>query len=275
MNAVANRAFEDYKRLKSEGGAFKLDDYGLVEFSGEDWKSWLQGQMTQDIRFLTEENPVSFCMVKPTGQILTFGDLHLVKSKGWMVIPKVTIPAVMQRAEELIIMEDCTATVLEVRLVHVIDASDGLPTNRTGMIGFDQVVKGRAPSALSKEAFDLARLEAGLPLFGVDTDEKTLPPELGEKFDHRYVNYNKGCYTGQEVLQRIHSRGHTNQTWRVYRTRTEPTVGSSIGNRQGRITSKVAHPEYGWLCGAFVRNELMFSDQIPHESGVLVPHQTY
>lgn len=267
-----SKAWDDYRRLKNEGGAFKLDDHVIIEFTGKDWRSWLQGQITQDVRNLSSENPISFCMTKPTGQLLTFGDLHLVKGNGWMVIPKSSAEAVLERVESMVITEDCEAKILEVRLVHVIDASDGLPTNRTGMIGFDQVVKGRAPSALSREAFELARLEAGIPAYGIDTDERTLPPELGERFDGRYVSYSKGCYTGQEVLQRIHSRGHTNQTWRVYATRTEPKVGSIIGKNQGRITSRVAHPEVGWLCGAIVRNEVAFADRLEIDGGELIPH---
>lgn len=270
---VANRAWEDYKRLRSEGGAFKLDDHTIVEFSGSDWRSWLQGQITQDIRLLSEENSISFCMTKPTGQMVTFGDLHLVKGKGWMVVPKSSVQAVLERVDLMVITEDVQAEVLDVRLVHVIDASDGLPSNRTGMMGFDQVVKGRSPSALSKEAFEIARLEAGLPSYGIDTDERTLPPELGERFDHRYVSYSKGCYTGQEILQRIHSRGHTNQTWRVYTSRTEPKIGTIIGKNFGRVTSRVAHPKHGWLVGAIVRNEFAFSEKLEFDGGELIPHQ--
>ncbi|MFX6234584.1 tRNA-modifying protein YgfZ, partial [Acinetobacter baumannii] len=68
---------------------------------------------------------------------------------------------------------------------------------------------------------DQLELRAGNPRLGGDTTQKTLPPELGPAFESRTVSYTKGCYMGQEVLMRIHSRGHTNRTW-VCLTSAEP-----------------------------------------------------
>jgi len=51
------------------------------------------------------------------------------------------------------------------------------------------------------EAFDIARVEAGIPRFGVDMTEANLAPEAG--IEARAISYNKGCYVGQEVLNRL------------------------------------------------------------------------
>ncbi len=58
------------------------------------------------------------------------------------------------------------------------------------------------------EAVDICRIEAGLPWFGVDMNEKTLPQETGQM---QAINFSKGCYLGQEVVERIRSRGHVNR----------------------------------------------------------------
>ncbi|MEY3547393.1 MAG: hypothetical protein RLZZ313_1755, partial [Verrucomicrobiota bacterium] len=50
-------------------------------------------------------------------------------------------------------------------------------------------------------ALDLARIEAGIPRFGVDIDESHLPPEAG--LDRDGISYTKGCYIGQETIARI------------------------------------------------------------------------
>jgi folate-binding protein YgfZ len=59
------------------------------------------------------------------------------------------------------------------------------------------------------EAINVLRLEAGVPWFGVDFDEKQIPHEAGLEISH--INYSKGCYTGQEIVERVRSRGQVNR----------------------------------------------------------------
>jgi aminomethyltransferase len=54
-------------------------------------------------------------------------------------------------------------------------------------------------------ALDVLRVEAGFPRFGAELGRDTLPAELG--LVERWVSFTKGCYTGQEVVARMHSRG--------------------------------------------------------------------
>lgn len=62
-----------------------------------------------------------------------------------------------------------------------------------------------APVPVSPETFEVLRVEAGIPLFNKDMDEKNILPETG--LEHSSVNYNKGCYIGQEVIARIKTYG--------------------------------------------------------------------
>lgn len=59
------------------------------------------------------------------------------------------------------------------------------------------------------EALSALRLEAGIPWFGYDFDETTLPHEAG--LENSHISYTKGCYTGQEIVERVRSRGHVNR----------------------------------------------------------------
>jgi folate-binding protein YgfZ len=56
-------------------------------------------------------------------------------------------------------------------------------------------------------AFNIARIEAGTPLFNIDFGANNLPHESG--ILHRRVSFTKGCYLGQEVVARMESRGHS------------------------------------------------------------------
>ncbi|HEV2320521.1 MAG TPA: glycine cleavage T C-terminal barrel domain-containing protein [Verrucomicrobiae bacterium] len=95
-------------------------------------------------------------------------------------------------------------------------------------------------------AFELARIESGVPRFGADMDETNLPMECIES---RGVSFNKGCYIGQEVLNRIHAMGHVNKALRGLRLsddlQTLPGKGAKLfhnGKEAGYITSAARSP---------------------------------
>ena len=96
------------------------------------------------------------------------------------------------------------------------------------------------------DALEIARIEAGVPRFGTDMDETCLPQECG--IEARAMSYNKGCYIGQEVLNRIHSFGHVNRT--LCRLRLAdgvalPVRGEKLfaaGKEVGHITSAAFSP---------------------------------
>ena len=252
-----DQTFSDYKLLGEQGGAFSLDDYAVIEFTGDDWKDWLQGQITNDVRLLTSENPIQFCLCKPTGQILAPGTLHLVNGKGWMVVPLVCSPAVLLRVEQMVILEECFAEILETQMVHVIPGTVGLPATRTRWSGrdSDEAYEGEL---FSEATFLLASMDAKIPLWGFDISESNFPAEMGAEFEAATMSYTKGCYTGQEVNHRLHSRGHTNKTWDVFVSAHHLPDGHDLvgadGSKVGTVTRSVAHPDLGWLVAAFVKN---------------------
>jgi len=97
-------------------------------------------------------------------------------------------------------------------------------------------------------AFETARIEAGIPRFGVDMDETNIPIECG--IESRAISYTKGCYIGQEVINRIHTLGHVNRELRGLLLSDElqalPVKGDKLfhGSREvGYLTSTVASPK--------------------------------
>jgi folate-binding protein YgfZ len=74
----------------------------------------------------------------------------------------------------------------------------------------DKVLRALAQTgatAIDHGTWDVLRTEAGIPVYGVDIDETTTLPELGE----RGINYEKGCYVGQEVVAKVKYIGHVNR----------------------------------------------------------------
>ena len=106
--------------------------------------------------------------------------------------------------------------------------------------------KGVGGGACGWTAMETARIEAGIPRFGADMDETNLPMECIES---RAMSFNKGCYIGQEVLNRIHAIGHVTKELRGLRladdVKTLPRKGDKLfhdGKEAGYITSAVKSP---------------------------------
>ena len=107
--------------------------------------------------------------------------------------------------------------------------------------------KASGGRACGWQAFETARIEAGIPRFAADMDETNLPLECG--LEARAVSYTKGCYIGQEVINRIHSVGHVNRELRGLRLAGDlpslPQRGDKLfqaGKEAGYITSAVYSP---------------------------------
>ena len=109
------------------------------------------------------------------------------------------------------------------------------------------------------EAIESARLEAGIPLFGVDITPENLPQEVAR--DARAISFTKGCYLGQETVARIDALGHVNRLLVAlnFAGQVVPKTGTELlaGEQQtGHITSAAWSPRLNApLALAYVRRQ--------------------
>jgi folate-binding protein YgfZ len=126
--------------------------------------------------------------------------------------------------------------------------------------GFDLFVEGGEAAALWEElmaagarpvgfdALEILRIEAGVPRYGPDMDETNIVTEAG--LDDA-VSYTKGCYTGQEIIARIHWRGHVAKrlSGLSFEDGKEVERGAKLlatdGREIGRVTSSTLSPRLG------------------------------
>jgi folate-binding protein YgfZ len=118
---------------------------------------------------------------------------------------------------------------------------------------FDRMIAGAKSiggRACGWSALETVRVEAGIPRFGVDMDETNFPQESG--IESRAVSFTKGCYIGQEVLNRVHTMGHVNRHLQGLRLRgplkSLPMKGDKLfhnGREAGNITSAIFSPALG------------------------------
>ncbi len=132
--------------------------------------------------------------------------------------------------------------------------------------------------------WEILRVERGLPAFGAELGPDRLAPEAGQ--DARAISLTKGCFTGQEVVARIHYRGHVN--WHLRGIRGGAGTPGDTGDRCGLVgselhavagpparkpvgvvTSAVVSPRFGLIGLAYLRREIEPGDtvrslQAPH-----------
>jgi tRNA-modifying protein YgfZ len=118
------------------------------------------------------------------------------------------------------------------------------------VLGGDEVLDERpAGDEVGEEELERWRIEAGIPRWGREIDDRILPAEAG--LDDTHISFTKGCYPGQELVERMDSRGA--EAPRTLR-RLDVPEGSSAGDtvrdgdqEVGEITSVVLTRALGWV----------------------------
>ena len=120
---------------------------------------------------------------------------------------------------------------------------------------------------VDRATWEVLRVEAGRPVFGVDMDAETIPLEAG--IEARAISDTKGCYVGQEVIVRVRDRGHGRVARRLVglmagdgpaaaAAAVAPGDELTAGGRDaGRVTSAVLSPALGTLALGYVRRDLV------------------
>jgi folate-binding protein YgfZ len=192
----------------------------FVRVAGEDAVSFLQGQLSQDVARLAPRESTWALLLAPQGKVVAFLRVLCVGQEELVLETDAGYgPAVIERLNRFKLRVKADLDALDWKCVAVRGprahelAAGGTGTVVTadwpGLPGADLV--GPAPEApasvavCSMEAYEAVRIEAGIPVMGRELDEGTIPAEAGVV--DRSVSFTKGCYTGQELVARIDSRG--------------------------------------------------------------------
>src|SRR5262249_22831333 len=103
-------------------------------------------------------------------------------------------------------------------------------------------------ASAESETYNILRIEAGVPVFGIDIDDNRFVVEIGRT--KQAISYTKGCYLGQEPIVMARDRGHANRSLMGLRVRATEQLpaGTKLlrdGKEIGEVTSSVVSPRFG------------------------------
>jgi folate-binding protein YgfZ len=212
----------DYHALRTSAGAVVLA-HDFVRAAGPDAVTFLQGQLSQDVAGLAVGGSTWALLLQPQGKVVAFLRVLRVGEEELVLETDAGFgAAVVERLNRFKLRVKCDLdpldwTCLAVRgpaaaervAAGVSPGSHVVAADWPGLPGADLVGKSpEAPAGVTRcspEAYEVVRIEAGIPVMGREIDEKTIPAEVGVV--DRSVSFTKGCYTGQELVARIDSRG--------------------------------------------------------------------
>lgn len=244
----------NYNALRDTAALVDLSSRGKIAVTGEDRVRWLHGMVTNDVKSLAPGSGCYCFMLDAQGHILA--DANVIAEPERLIVdcPPEFTDKLMTLFDRFIIMDQVEIAVItqEMGTLAVEGPSAGealAAVDAAGLIRYpvprgtwlmgppDKLPQLNLPVA-SAEAYEVMRIESGLLRVGVDTDDSTIANETGCL---RAMHFNKGCYVGQEIVERVRSRGHVNRIFTGFQSESEMPPQSTI-DPPGRITSSAYSP---------------------------------
>ena len=229
-----------------------IEPRGVVRVSGPDATTYLQGQLSQDVDGIAVGASAWSLLLDPTGKLVSWFRIHRLDDTEFVLdMEPNAVESTVARLQRFRLR---TAVEFAAESGWRLVAVRGEPSAPSGDLvaevswpgweGTDVLLAPATPDpALHTDpaAFEAHRIGAGVPRLGIDLTTETIPAEGGAPLIESSVSFTKGCYTGQELVARIDSRGANVPRPVRLLTAAEPlTVGAPVvldGQEIGRVTS--------------------------------------
>jgi tRNA-modifying protein YgfZ len=211
-----------YHALRHSAAWLDLRSRGRILARGRDRARFLHNVTSNDIKKMTPGSVAYAFLLTPQGRIQA--DLWLHCREDHFLIDtepelreKVRAHILKYKVADQVELEDVTESTAAIGVEGPEATGAGVPITLTGQPGyriycaadeFEAVVKSLGLPAASEEDARTIRIENGKPRFGEDIRETNLVQETQQM---HAVSFNKGCYLGQEIVERVRAMGHVNK----------------------------------------------------------------
>ncbi|MCM0622685.1 CAF17-like 4Fe-4S cluster assembly/insertion protein YgfZ [Nocardioides bruguierae] len=262
----------EQRTLVGGEGFVDLSHREVLRISGPDRLTWLHDLSTQFFRDLTPGRWTHALMLSANGHVehaftgVDDGEaftLHTEPGRGAALLDWLTKMRFWSKVE----LEDLTS-----ELAVTWRAKPDLDQEADHAQGYELVPRDQLATYAAAAgptaglwAFEALRIERGEPRLGIDTDERTIPNEVG--WVGPAVHLDKGCYRGQETVARVHTLGrpprrlvmlHLDGTENRLPTQGSPltVAGDERGKEVGFVGSSARHHELGPIALAVVKRNV-------------------
>ena len=280
-----------YRAVTEACGLLDRSERGKLALSGAEAKSFLQGQVSNDVEGLAVGEGCYAALLTPKGKML--GDVRILDAGDELLLDTERVALqelfnmirryslgfdvqlhkrTLERCLWSLIGPACDELVEGVPArehAHVTIDLDGVHARavRTD-VGIDLLapsdsleplraaLEGRGAVPVPEAVAECVRIERGRPRYGVDLDDSVIPQEAG--LNERAVSFTKGCYVGQETVARLYYRGKPNRNLRGLLLSGSASRGDELrlGEKPvGALGSVAQSPRLGWIALALVRRE--------------------
>ena len=238
-------------------------DRGVLAVDGPDAKDFLQGQLSQDVAGLAEGQSAWSLILQPQGRVDAL--VRVTRKGAYRFILDTDGPPdqVIARLKRFMLRTDVTLEPLDWLCVAVRGPGAAeaavtgeivgpVPTGGVDVLGPEPQVSADVPQ-VDAETLEAHRIRAGFPRMGVDIDDRTIPAEA-EVVDFT-VSFTKGCFTGQELVARMDSRGSTAPRYLrllTFQGRADLTGGDQITSADGAVVGTVTSAAWDASTGSTV-----------------------
>lgn len=208
---------DQYKAIKTGVGAAWLKRE-VLQASGADAATYLQGQLSQDLDKLEISASTWAWLLQPHGKVDALVRVTRVEDQNFIIDYDAGFgDLVLERLNRFKLRTKVTFKPLKWKVLAVRGAKAGADAegdvvaqlnwpawNGADVLGDSPAIPDGA-TLCEFDIYEAARIEAGFPVLGAELDQLTIPAEAG--INDRTISFTKGCYTGQELVARIDSRG--------------------------------------------------------------------
>lgn len=253
-----------------------LDHWGVLSISGPDTRKFLQGQLSCDINAITPDNAVFGALCTPKGRMIS--NFYLLQGDDCdtllMLMPQECIALTQQTLSKYIVFSKAEMRIAE--QYALIGLSSDKPSNLLGLKNLQRlqgqhlatgpalcVANNRYLLCVERHQletswqilteqltvqggniWELADIQAGLGFVFAATQEEFIPQMLNMQLIDG-INFDKGCYTGQEIIARTQYRGKIKRHMRRFNGSISnlPTPGDELLNDAGKMLATVVSAE--------------------------------
>lgn len=218
-----------------------LREREFVRVAGPDARDYLQRMVSNDVEALQVGDSCPALLLTAKGRVIATlvvwrraeEDYLLLTEPGLGGPVRDVLTRMRLRAQCEIEAEEHSST--------LVFGGEGIDTGFPGAV---ELLDAGLDATLDADELELRRIEAGVPQWGHEIDERILPAEAG--LDATHVSFSKGCYPGQEPIARLHYRGHVNRKLQVVELDDDAEFE--------RVTSSARRPDGTVVALAYVRN---------------------